>query len=805
MRMLCPANLLLPHRDTTPSKCWTCFVRWFCLLHWEIRTDGLIPSSPYDPVYSITVRTLEVFRNTHLRSPHLSLEAFVKTLCDLYGVCYRPSLRAAFSNCYDVYIRLRNETENRIKLSLNRTGLWRRRNACPACTYRVAGEEKLTFGMLVAMDGNDSLKRILRRLLDSSYAGVEDDDSSESIQPSAEREDPRAVGEDIYIKREAVNRWNWETRFEGGPARSEEDIRIEGGDDNPCASRWNNMLKAETAKTWGIFDETGVFLCLCRHGFVLALADMVKSGELSKYPIAVVESLLDAFGMEISIGCGYDIGCKFQSTLNASALGVRAKTASFKCLVGSFHGHAHNRTCQLSNLAMYIEGLGLEDLEGCERFFSKSNALARSCRYASPFHRKQGIEEYCKHVDTFETAQNLSKFIVDNYKQALALIAGEPELRRQMESAGISGTRMFHEWLEEERKYLNGLTKEPAEETVKMDYYEALIKFEKEDAKFKAMGSEFLSVDPANPQAQSSARSNKRRVAKERAERAMQAVHTLELHLGIEKRWTSESDEWKAAEDLVDHREYRRRLDELERLVVSRMFELTKMNMSQTGYKLRKHISQALQTRSQAIRTALDHYNKAAQALKPRRPKLTWDEVVEYAFLADFDLLRNSREDIRARPWAQPVNRALRDRYFKIRRAREEIKRLNIEIKRVVTHIQDEENFLLAAEDKHRATDPIIAHHIRNYRLERTRFSAVHLRRFNELAKLPDSAAMSVDQPLNVSNQNTVDQELERIEKTEEAEEMESGSNGLSASNEDEDVADLEARFSVAQLSSEPA
>ena len=35
-----------------------------------------------------------------------------------------------------------------------------------------------------------------------------------------------------------------------------------------------------TKKMWAIFDETGIFLTLCRHGFLLVIADMVQSGEL---------------------------------------------------------------------------------------------------------------------------------------------------------------------------------------------------------------------------------------------------------------------------------------------------------------------------------------------------------------------------------------------------------------------------------------------------------------------------------------------------------------------------------------------
>lgn len=117
--------------------------------------------------------------------------------------------------------------------------------------------------------------------------------------------------------------------------------------------------------------------------------------------------MLEVFGQDLALG--YDIGCRFTSTLNKSPLGRRAQANNHTSLVGAFHGHAHNRLCQLRFLATYVDGLGLEDLEGCERFFSKSNALAGSTRYASVFHRRQSISEFCRHVDAFETYQNLSE------------------------------------------------------------------------------------------------------------------------------------------------------------------------------------------------------------------------------------------------------------------------------------------------------------------------------------------------------------------------------------------------------------
>ena len=63
----------------------------------------------------------------------------------------------------------------------------------------------------------------------------------------------------------------------------------------------------------------------------------------------------------------------------------------------------------------------------------------------------------------------------------------------------------------------------------------------------------------------------------------MLIVHQLERQLNITSRWTRDDVEWNDTEILVRKRRYQRCLDSLEGLIVARMFELTKMNMSQTG------------------------------------------------------------------------------------------------------------------------------------------------------------------------------------------------------------------------------
>ena len=51
------------------------------------------------------------------------------------------------------------------------------------------------------------------------------------------------------------------------------------GEPNPCATNWKAAAADEKKRTWGVFEETGIFACACRHGLILWIADMVRSGE----------------------------------------------------------------------------------------------------------------------------------------------------------------------------------------------------------------------------------------------------------------------------------------------------------------------------------------------------------------------------------------------------------------------------------------------------------------------------------------------------------------------------------------------
>ncbi|KAJ7813008.1 hypothetical protein B0H14DRAFT_3478474 [Mycena olivaceomarginata] len=465
----------------------------------------MIPCAPWRPTMAIRTRVLEAYRVIHVRCPQLAIQAYIKSLCDLHGVLYRPHLCEQFSIAYNLYLDLRRRTNEHVMRALGRDSTWRLKHACPACTYKLEDEDTLIFDMLSTMDGNDSLKRVLRRV---------------KVTMAGKRDGGAGAGE------ERVEKWVKDRVADRLPMQMASTDEL-----NPCADRWKNMINDVTSKMWGIFDETGIFLALCRHGFVLVIADMIKRGELAKYPLAVVKELLDVFGMKL--GVGYNIRYHFEATV-----------------------------ASLRFLATYMEGMGLEDLEGCERFFSRSNGLAKSCRYASRFHRQQEITTYTKHFDSFETYPNLSKFLCANYTGL-----GDPK-----DGGGPP------DWLVEEKAYLEGL-KDAAktnEETLAMEYVQKLVNLSASQyGQISGRGGGGATSEGV------SGKDWARRHVQEKMEKDLDRVQELEETLGIVERWTTESPKWTATVEDIKRRKYNIALNALELLIVERIFELTKMNQVQ--------------------------------------------------------------------------------------------------------------------------------------------------------------------------------------------------------------------------------
>lgn len=103
---------------------------------------------------------------------------------------------------------------------------------------------------------------------------------------------------------------------------------------------------------------------------------------------------------------------------------------------------------------------------------------------------------------------------------------------------------------------------------------------------------------------------------------------------------------------------------------------------------MRTHISKSLQTRCKAIKKAVEDYNSAASEIG--RPAVDWSRVSHYGFLEEFNLLQDTKNNVRSRPWAQPMMRNLLKAHSRIARAEEELIRCTVEIRRLHTSIRDE-------------------------------------------------------------------------------------------------------------------
>ena len=75
-------------------------------------------------------------------------------------------------------------------------------------------------------------------------------------------------------------------------------------------------------------------------------------------------------------------------------------------------------------------------------------------------------------------------------------------------------------------------------------------------------------------------RETERRHAQEVEAKELLIIQNLEVQMGILNWWGPNNNKWKQAAAMVGKRRYQRCLDLLEGLVVARMFELTKMNVS---------------------------------------------------------------------------------------------------------------------------------------------------------------------------------------------------------------------------------
>ncbi|KAG1907232.1 uncharacterized protein F5891DRAFT_919646, partial [Suillus fuscotomentosus] len=250
-------------------------------------------------------------------------------------------------------------------------------------------------------------------------------------------------------------------------------------------------------------------------------------------------------------------------------------------MVGAFHGHAHNRRCQLDWHPMYISGTGHTEGEGCEHIFSASNELARSTRHANRFHRHQAIEEHFAFWDADKYAA-LSNYLWTHYREALKsvrLLTAELEtIKAELRLSDND----FPGFFDQERIYLDGLKQPAPRDRLSIRYVEVLDELAERRAEWdlaRESGNNALNGVHIGSLEQMHDALKQARIRVNSSYAKLQHAEGLVAHcetlLSVDERWLIGGDEYKHFKEEATLGKYRTALDELERLVVMRLFELS--------------------------------------------------------------------------------------------------------------------------------------------------------------------------------------------------------------------------------------
>ncbi|KAJ7911785.1 hypothetical protein B0H13DRAFT_2480003 [Mycena leptocephala] len=439
---------------------------------------------------------------------------------------------------YDAYLQIMRDVDTHVHNAMGRGVAWFIRHVCAPCMYKTSNEPRLRFSRLAAMDGNNSLK-----LVDATFLA------------GHARPDNRASTSFRWLKPDQVDLFKDEVVNSRTLNAAESDELVKCLD--TCVERWKAAGPEACKKMFSFFAVSGIFITVCCHGHAVVMCDMIRSGELMKYPLAMVKRLLDAHGADI--GLGYDIGLRYHT---------------------GWH-------------PLYVDVVGLEDFEECECTFAKSNHLASTTRLCTPFHRRQTIDEHFLFHDLDKHSAS-GNFISQNDRQALEKIVTSAGQISLLEAELETTAADYEAYYAAEVQYFQNLCKEP-KEVQQTDFENGYTRpqITLVRTRYRTTHTRFLAVE----------------------------------------------------EDLCRYEEER-------------------------GIETRQHrVCRGAQARHST-------YNEAAASLSPPRERLTFAQVIQTTSLAEFDLLRDTRQDIRLLPWTQPSRREAVVLHYGIKRVKEEIQRL---------------------------------------------------------------------------------------------------------------------------------
>lgn len=329
----------------------------------------------------------------------------------------------------------------------------------------------------------------------------------------------------------------------------------------------------------------------------------------------MVNQALEVLGPRLLIA--YNIGCKLSTTIATSSLSSKFAASNSRMCVDAFHGYTHNYACQDQNHPNGVEGARLEDFGTMEHIFSSSNQLASVIRYASAYKCRLFIDAFFSQWDE-DRYLNLGQMLYKNYVQALKITTNETlALDHAKQSLGINDDDVRN-WRAEQTKYLETCGQESAWDVHAVAYIELLqklraakyviwckimqhanliklIRTTSENANvtfLNATPTDYQFLPPSTSTTDKSYSTTLSRTrwletsrchAAERHDMILQDIIAMEVQMGIVRRWEPIDDQYTVTVKYINQRKYHLALRNLQRLVILRLLELHKLNLSQTG------------------------------------------------------------------------------------------------------------------------------------------------------------------------------------------------------------------------------
>jgi hypothetical protein len=89
--------------------------------------------------------------------------------------------------------------------------------------------------------------------------------------------DTRTFQSDYYLSPAFVDQFKDEVAAAAAAATASRKDTDNANGSAVCPTNWK---AAAELGTWGVFQESGLFASACRHGLILWIADLIRSGEL---------------------------------------------------------------------------------------------------------------------------------------------------------------------------------------------------------------------------------------------------------------------------------------------------------------------------------------------------------------------------------------------------------------------------------------------------------------------------------------------------------------------------------------------